>query len=684
MIQYVVECIAFQLVFLMVYDFFLKKETFFQWNRVYLIGSYVLSLLLPVIKITALKTSLPEDFIVYPEYLWQQDLPEIVVTEKASNWFLNMPLENRILAIGMCIASLIFGYKLYQLRRLKKEGEIQFFSNYTQVLLEKSTSAFSFFKTIFMGDQIKKEYYESILAHELVHIKQKHTYDLMFFEVMRIINWFNPLVYIYQKRISELHEFIADSQVSKKNKKEQYQILLSQVFQTQNISFINTFFKSSIIKKRIVMLQKSKSKRKNQLKYLVLVPLVLGMLFYTSSAQGTANNSSSDKYQLEEDAKLIEELEKEIKKEIATYGTIEEVMQVMIKETNKLKENEIWSKRTYFKTILLYKLNAKNTKVVFGDDVEQKASKHYLPLPSTPLYERYVKREKAFRVLDRNLDISLRRDEYYLELVSPSSSYPKNFHEFKVKNLKKLSGNEIKLLNTKIDAVFKGGGFEHNLILKDGEKTVKVYRTKNIYRINEEVQEKPFVPFSQLDKVPVFPGCENKEDKRACFNTMMQKHIAKHFSYPVEAQEIGIQGRVSILLTISKTGEIVNIRKRGPHELLEKEAVRIISKLPKMKPGVHKGNNVDVGYSIPITFKLVSGNEVNKKSSGIEIQENTVKLKMDNPPLILVDGIEITKEEMEKIDTDRIESINVLKDKMATEKYGKKGKNGVIEITLKK
>jgi beta-lactamase regulating signal transducer with metallopeptidase domain len=78
---------------------------------------------------------------------------------------------------------------------------------------------------------------------------------------MRIVAWFNPLVYVYQNRISEVHEYIADAEVAKTHKKEQYQLLLTQVFKTQYISFINPFFKSSLIKKRIVMLQKSKSKK---------------------------------------------------------------------------------------------------------------------------------------------------------------------------------------------------------------------------------------------------------------------------------------------------------------------------------------------------------------------------------------------------------------------------------------
>lgn len=677
MIQYVVECIAFQLVFLMVYDFFLKKETFFQWNRVYLIGSYALSLLFPVIKITALKTSLPEDFIVYPEYFWQQDLPEIVVTEKASNWFLNMPLENRILAIGMCIAFLIFGYKLYQLRRLKKQGKIQFFSNYTQVLLEKSTSAFSFFKTIFMGDQIKKEYYESILEHELVHIKQKHTYDLMFFEVMRIINWFNPLVYIYQRRISELHEFIADSQVSKKNKKEQYQILLSQVFQTENISFINTFFKSSLIKKRIVMLQKQKSKKSYQLKYLLLVPLVLGMLFYTSMAKGEGVTSNSESNN-PEDIVLIAEIKKEIKKELDKGGTMEEVSKSFANQINIKGDEYIFSKKEYFKFRIVNNLMSKNYKVRFGDDVKTDYKPRKQSLPSSEEYEYYLNRRKAFQILDKNLDISIPRKTHDVVLVKKADTYGRDCYVYKVSNIKDLSGVEIQSFNEKMGKVFALGSLYKSVIVEDVKNAVRVFKKESL----QKEKGKTPIAFSKVDKVPVFPGCEGMEDKRACFNTMMRKHIGDNFKYPLEAQEKGIQGKVYVLFVISKNGEITGLKMRGPHKLLEKEAKRIISKLPKMKAGESKGKSVDVGYSIPIEFKLKK--DVNKNSSGIEIQDNGVKLKMDNPPLILVDGKEITKEEMEKIDKDRIESINVLKDKSATEKYGNKGKNGVIEITFKK
>ena len=120
----------------------------------------------------------------------------------------------------------------------------------------------------------------------------------------------------------------------------------------------------------------------------------------------------------------------------------------------------------------------------------------------------------------------------------------------------------------------------------------------------DEMEEDLDVPFSVIEDVPVFPGCENESDKRACFNSMIQKHISKNFRYPEIAQEMGIQGRVNVMFVIQKDGSIGGVRMRGPDKNLEAEAARIIDKLPKMTPGKQRGRAVRVPFSIPITFKL--------------------------------------------------------------------------------
>ena len=114
------------------------------------------------------------------------------------------------------------------------------------------------------------------------------------------------------------------------------------------------------------------------------------------------------------------------------------------------------------------------------------------------------------------------------------------------------------------------------------------------------------VPFAVIEDVPIFPGCEKvaKSQRRACFQEQMNKHIRKNFRYPEIAQEMGIQGRVYVQFVIAKDGAITSIRMRGPDKNLEKEAQRIISRLPKMTPGKQRGRPVRVPFSIPITFRL--------------------------------------------------------------------------------
>ncbi len=121
----------------------------------------------------------------------------------------------------------------------------------------------------------------------------------------------------------------------------------------------------------------------------------------------------------------------------------------------------------------------------------------------------------------------------------------------------------------------------------------------------EDVYEDVEVAFSIIEEVPVFPGCEglSKQATKDCFQKKMQEHVVKNFNYPQSALELGIQGRVSVVFVIDSKGHTTNVRSRGPDEILEREAERIIGKLPKMKPGKQRGKPVKVAYAVPIFFK---------------------------------------------------------------------------------
>ncbi|WP_299123326.1 energy transducer TonB [uncultured Winogradskyella sp.] len=121
----------------------------------------------------------------------------------------------------------------------------------------------------------------------------------------------------------------------------------------------------------------------------------------------------------------------------------------------------------------------------------------------------------------------------------------------------------------------------------------------------EEVEEDIQVPFAVIERVPQFPGCKgNNDELRACFQAKMQEHLQKNFRYPDAAAELNIQGRVFVFFLIDKHGNVTKIKSRGPDQLLETEAERIMSLLPKMIPGKQRNKSVGVPYSIPINFKL--------------------------------------------------------------------------------
>ena len=475
MVQYIIQSIAFQLFFLIVYDLFLKKETFFNWNRMYLLITAALSFVLPLIKIEMFKNIMPQQYIItLPEVVIGKQSP-IVLEEvfiEGANQVSNFSWSWMYLFyLGTAIAFLVFTYKLSKIIHLIYSNPKHKEANLQIVDLENSRDAFSFFNYIFIGRQLESEERETILKHELVHVKQKHTFDMMFFEILRVLFWFNPLIYMYQIRISVIHEFIADAEAIKHNKAQYYQNLLSQIFNAKQVSFINPFFKESLIKKRIVMLQKSKSKQVQLLRYALLIPMVFGMLIYSSCSDTSQDNMVESELSQEAQLKIIiESFDKE----------------------GKLNESDKEEMSAYFLDAI--KAN------VEGQDVSTKLIK------------------------------------------------------------------------------------------------------------STEFNDKDEVPFAVIDKVPVFPGCENLNDeeaKKSCFNKEMSTFIVENFNQDL-AKTLNLSGsvKISVFFKIDNQGNITEAKARAIKPELQEEAIRVVNMLPKMTPGMHNGKAVNVPYYLPIRFQI--------------------------------------------------------------------------------
>ena len=329
MLDYILQVVVFQLGFLLMYELLLKKETFFNINRLYLLVTPLVSLLLPLLKIESLSTLVPADSIseisqvllpeVYiggqPENI--QQLPAVNLVQEQGlqiNWWLVTYVAGVVLSLILLLKKYQNLNHLFRFRRVSEDKELRI------IEVPNSKIACTFYKTVFLGDKLSEAEKQQILSHELVHVKQKHSLDLVFFEALKIIFWFNPLVYIYQSRIATLHEFIADANVVKTTtKRSYYEQLLNTAFNTQNISFINQFFNHSLIKKRIIMLQKSRSKTIAKFKYLFVLPLLFMMLTYVSyseNREGLEENQSISEQLAEikmaiDDGKKLSDTEKQ-------------------------------------------------------------------------------------------------------------------------------------------------------------------------------------------------------------------------------------------------------------------------------------------------------------------------------------------------------------------------------------
>ena len=651
MLHFILQTIAFQLFFLIIYDAFLKKETFFNWNRAYLLVTAILSVLLPFIKIQSFKNVVPKEFVVaMPEVIIgnaqginTKQAVEIIASESSKfQWSWEF-----VFYIGASTALIIFMVKLFKIATLIYKNPKYWSNNLRIVTLLKSNLAFSFFYYVFLGEQIKEADKPAILKHEAVHVNQKHTLDLLFFELFRIVFWFNPLIYMYQNRIASLHEFIADAEaVKSQGKNEYYQDLLSQIFETKNVSFINAFYKKSLIKKRIVMLTKAKSKQVQLIKYALLIPLVFGMLLYTSSY---AQDSTSKGEEITQEM-TDEELENmyyqqlvEIKNKnlsLYPYGT----------NFITKKDNYIVTRQEHFKARAFFRFLKENRIKQLKEDgiYEEEDSLAYITLlnkyKSYADYLAYKKTDEAKRAWDNQT-----REGVLRLVVDDIGNFTDQEKALFDKKMKMIDDDEYfkKLLIVSVDGraktLIKSEPKTNGFNKKQGEQITEVKET--------QTQNPIEVPFATIEEIPMLSTCISKvaqDERKDCVTKEISKHVQDNFNVKL-AGKLGLSGkqRISVIFKIDTNGNVFGVRSRAPHPDLEAEAIRVINTLPQFTPGKQNGEKVIVPYSLPIIFEVKDetdkkGNEIPKdKSETLKVIEKQDLSDLVEVPFATIDEVPV-------------------------------------------
>ena len=266
-LQYIVLANLFLSAFFGLYVFVLKKETFFQINRVYLLSSLFLSFTLPLIHIDWFGKSAIGEQIKYS--VIGNPIEVFATGQVSASHFTFFQFVSWVYFTGTAV------FALHLLIRLLAVKKIIFNSD--------GQSSYSFFKRIYLSDNNSSN--QLICEHENIHATQWHSADILLMEIIIIFNWFNPLVYLFRKELKIVHEFIADEGALKlsDSKKDYAMLLASQTFETPINNLVNSFFNQKLLKQRIMMIQKDKSQKSALLKYLLAVPLFVLMLTLSSA-----------------------------------------------------------------------------------------------------------------------------------------------------------------------------------------------------------------------------------------------------------------------------------------------------------------------------------------------------------------------------------------------------------------
>lgn len=289
MITYLIEVSICWLLFYGIYMLLLSKETFFNINRWYLLSTLILGLAIPLFTVdfTSLFYQEPTSSVVYlAEGFSELEYVIADSVEKAQeveySWF---TLLKVVYLIGILVAFAKFLYGFRQIYSLYKTGTVTQKGKYKLVLTEKPHLPFSFFNYLFWHKDTALEDTDSgkIITHELAHINQWHSLDVLFLETLGILLWFSPPIYWYKKSLRAVHEFLADAYVLRDTKKKQYgHLLIRQVQSGMQISLANNFIHSQL-KQRINMMTRNQSRRKELMRYLPALPLLLLMVLVFSN-----------------------------------------------------------------------------------------------------------------------------------------------------------------------------------------------------------------------------------------------------------------------------------------------------------------------------------------------------------------------------------------------------------------
>jgi bla regulator protein blaR1 len=634
--EYLIKASAVIAIFYVCYKLFLQGETFFESNRWFLLTGLIFAFAIPL--------------VVIPIYITVESsaLENIIIaSEKSAIGIVEKPFD--ILQLASKIY--LFGVVLFLGKALLQFGSLKFLilsnnklkrGSYTFIKTNSNAPPFSFFKWIvYNPKQFNEDELQQIITHEKVHARQFHPIDIILTQISSIIFWFNPFVWLYKKAMQENLEFIADKNTQEQiNCKKSYQhLLLKTSVPHYKMALANNFY-NSLIKKRIVMLQKSKSNKFRIWKYALILPLLaLFLMNFSTKEIITYTESSNSKSIINESSVETDEIEERLINKDFTEADLEQVKKELASKGVKLKFSGV--KRNSENEIIAIKIEAKS----------ENANANFNTSSSEPIDP------IAIKIDTENNKISIGNTSN--SDMQFGEGYVYTTKEGKTKIHKSGKGNNV--------FVYSSSDGDH-----DGEHEVIEEDDKIIIKSGTKIHE---IKKVHTDKnVHVISGAKGE---------IIELEDEDHIDGNVKIWT-GDDDNVYELKTIGKKGKSVKgwINKDG-NIFIENDGGE------KDELFIKKDSNGKVIIESSENGELWTGDsDSNFSIKSLGKGKNEIFISNinsdDKQSLFILDGKEISNKAVgDLVDPNNIESVTVLKGEAATKKYGNKGKDGVIIITTK-
>lgn len=566
--------------FYIAYKLFLERSATFQSNRLYLLGAILFSLLIPLLKFQA-----PVQTIHYSYFLPEASvtvLPEASATTQ-SNTYTGIPpfwilygFVTVLFLIRLIIRFIVLLGKIYKGKPLHR-GTV------TLIEIPEDFPPFSFFNRIVINSRdLENKDLDKIIRHEEVHIRQLHTLDVFLAELLLVIQWFNPFVWMYRQSIKQLHEYLADREVLRKGVPiPEYQGILMSFQKTLREFTLANNFNYSLTKKRFIMMTKGSPGFFSRIRLFFVIPMI-GLLLVSFIKVRNEQSIISKTLEIQYDQ--------------AYHGND---LQYGLLENSESENNAL--------------TNLGKTGSPPPEEAKTEAGERAIQKPEPPRFTHDDASGEKFRkyIADHLVYPQEARDNkiqgrLFVQFVVTKDGEIKNAKVIRFVNLFDGSVSDVETLSDGYEFLaaeairviesspnWIPGTYDGKV--SDSEMVVPI-----AFQLQEGITHKDIAEeiFIIVEEMPRFgDGPDGPVNFR--------NYIAENLVYPPEAAKQGIQGLVFVQFTVNSKGFVENVKiVRGIHELLDAEAIRVVMESPQWTPGRQRGKEVNVQYTFPINFVL--------------------------------------------------------------------------------